>query len=155
MPVTMKAVRAVLDPEEPDYAKAAQLGPEALPLLRELILGPDQMMASKAASAAAAIGGAGAADVLAEGVRSPNAAVRVSAVAAAGMMGGPEAEALLLNSLGDGDSGVRRQVLRAVAARPSAAVAARLREVGRTDQEAGVRAEARRLATQAAKVSPT
>jgi HEAT repeat protein len=69
------------------------------------------------------------------------------------MMGGPEAEALLLNSLGDDDSGVRRQVLRAVAAQPNSDAAARLREVGRTDQEAGVRAEARRLASQTAKAA--
>ena len=27
MPVTMKQVRAALDPEEPDYEKAAKLGP--------------------------------------------------------------------------------------------------------------------------------
>jgi hypothetical protein len=36
MPVTMEQVRAFLDPEEPDYQQAAQLGPEALPHLEEL-----------------------------------------------------------------------------------------------------------------------
>ena len=55
MPVTMKQVRAALDPEEPDYEKAAKLGPEALPHLEKLISRKDPNLASKAASLAGMI----------------------------------------------------------------------------------------------------
>ena len=49
MSVTMKDVRTQLEPDEPDYAKAAQLGADAIPYLKELVNGPDTMLASKAA----------------------------------------------------------------------------------------------------------
>ena len=55
MPVTMEKVRAALDPEEPDYEKAAKLGPEALPHLEKLIARKDPNLASKAASLAGMI----------------------------------------------------------------------------------------------------
>ena len=46
MPVSMEQVRAHLDRDEPDYPAAAQLGPEALPHLRQLAQGDDPMLAS-------------------------------------------------------------------------------------------------------------
>jgi hypothetical protein len=49
-------VRAALEPEEPDYAAAAQLGP-AVPHLQTLIQGDDPMLASKASYLASLIQG--------------------------------------------------------------------------------------------------
>jgi len=37
MAVTMAQVRAVLDPDEPDYGQAAKLGPQALAHLEKLV----------------------------------------------------------------------------------------------------------------------
>jgi hypothetical protein len=48
MSITMNAVRAHLDPDEPDYTKAAELGPDAIPYLEEIVNGTDTMLASKA-----------------------------------------------------------------------------------------------------------
>jgi HEAT repeat protein len=79
MAVTMEQVRKALDPEEPDYAKAAKLGPEALPHLAKLIAGKDPGLASKAASLAGMIGGEKAAPVLEKAAASKD--VRVPLVA--------------------------------------------------------------------------
>ena len=55
MVVTMKQVREELDPDEPDYMKAAELGVEALPHLEEIVKTGDALLASKAAYLASLI----------------------------------------------------------------------------------------------------
>ena len=55
MVVTMKQVRNELDPDEPDYVKAAKLGEEALPYLEEIVKTGDALLASKAAYLASLI----------------------------------------------------------------------------------------------------
>jgi hypothetical protein len=55
MTITMRDARAQLDPEEPDYHQAAELGPAALPLLEQLVRGADPMLAAKAAYLASLI----------------------------------------------------------------------------------------------------
>lgn len=49
MPVTEAQVKKALMPEEPDYQKAAKLGPQALPYLEAYVKGEDKALASKAA----------------------------------------------------------------------------------------------------------
>jgi hypothetical protein len=107
MAVTMKQVRAVLDPEEPDYASGAALGPEALPHLDALVNAGDQMLASKAAYLASLIADPRSADVVQKAARSANPAVRVAAAAAAPNLkaGGEE---VLRGLAGDPDGGVRK-----------------------------------------------
>src|SRR4051812_22614096 len=79
MPVTMEQVRKALDPEEPDYAKATKLGPDALPHLQKLIQGRDPGLASKAASLAGMIGGEQAGAVLEKAAGHRDVRVRVAA----------------------------------------------------------------------------
>lgn len=108
MPVTMADVRAVLEPEEPDYAAAAALGQDAVPHLAELVRGADPMLASKAAYAAGVIGGAQAAETVLEAARSDEVTVRVAAAAAAANLDAGPASEVLESLVGDSDPGVRK-----------------------------------------------
>lgn len=107
MAVSMEDVRRVLDPEEPNYAKVAQLGPEALPLLGQLVRGADAMLASKAAYAASLVGEEGH-GVLEAAARSENAAVRVAAAAGARNLASERSQGLLRDLRADPDPGVRK-----------------------------------------------
>lgn len=81
MTVTMEQVRQVLEPEEPDYAAAARLGPGSLPHLRELAEGADPMLASKAVYAASLLDGDQGGAVVAGAARSADPVLRVAAAA--------------------------------------------------------------------------
>jgi HEAT repeat protein len=123
MAVTMKNVRAALDPEEPNYAEAARLGPEALPHLDALVTSDDTMLASKAAFLASLIKDAKSAEVVAKAARSSDPAVRVAAAAAASNLPSAAASAVLLELVADPDPGVRKVARKAVPDKPSAKLA--------------------------------
>jgi HEAT repeats len=129
MPVTMEEVRAVLDPEEPDYAAAALLGPEALPHLRELVESGDPMLASKAAYAAGMIDGDEAVEVLREAARSDEPTVRVAAAASVANLGADTSAELLEGLVADDDPGVRKVARAAVPEDAPASLRARLEEL--------------------------
>lgn len=114
MSVSMEDVRKVLDPDEPDYAAAAQLGEDALPHLEELVRGNDPMLASKATYAASLI--SGGADAVATAADSEDPIVRVAAAAAARNLTPERAEPLLRRLSDDEDAGIRK-VARASAPR--------------------------------------
>ena len=114
MPVTMKQVRAALDPEEPDYAKAAKLGPQALPHLEKLIARDDPGLASKAASLAGMIGDEKAARVLEKAARHRDVRVRVAAAHSAQHLPAPDASRILSRLMADKDVGVQKVALKAV-----------------------------------------
>ncbi len=116
MPVTMKQVRAALDPDEPDYAKAARLGPDALPHLARLIAGKDPGLASKAASLAGMIAHERAVPVLEKAAKSKDARVRVAAAASARHLPAPGASRVLAALIQDADVGVQKVALRSVPA---------------------------------------
>jgi hypothetical protein len=116
MAVSEAEVRKYLDPEEPNYAKAAAaLGAEALPVLERLVSGSDPLLASKAAYLASQIPDPGAARVLDVAARSREATVRVAA--AAGAQQRPELNAVLDELASDQDHGVRKVASRAAGAR--------------------------------------
>ncbi len=108
MAVTMKDVRAALDPEEPDYDKAAELGPDALPHLQELVSSADAMLASKATYLASMIADDRAVDVVETAARSSEPIVRVAAAAAVGNLAAVPAEGVLRDLAADADPGVRK-----------------------------------------------
>jgi HEAT repeat protein len=110
----MEAVRKVLDPDEPDYAAAAELGEDALPHLEELVRGDEVMLASKATYAASLI--SGGADVVATAADSEDPVIRVAAAAAARNLPPERAEPVLLRLSDDDDAGIRK-VARASARR--------------------------------------
>jgi HEAT repeat protein len=126
MAVSMEDVRAELDPEEPDYERAAQLGEDAVPHLLVLVEGEDVMLASKAAYLAGLIGGQMASDVVIAAAHSNDAAVRVAAASSTQHLSDEAAEAVLVDLVVDRDPGVRKVAHRAVPARPSTRLEAAL-----------------------------
>jgi hypothetical protein len=114
MAVDMGQVRAALEPEEPDYAAAAKLGPDALPHLAALIDGSDASLAAKAAYLAGMIGGDASAAAVAKAARSSQPTVRVAAAAAARHLSATESEPVLLNLVDDADPGVQKVALRSI-----------------------------------------
>jgi hypothetical protein len=129
MAVTMKNVRAALDPEEPDYKAAAALGAEAIPHLRALVAGDDPMLASKAAYLASLIGAEGAGDVLLAAAESPHEAVRVAAADGARNLAAGEASAVLTALVADEHPAVRARARASVPSRPSKELARQLERV--------------------------
>ena len=114
MPVTMKDVRAALDPEEPDYKKAAKLGPQALPHLEKLIDRKDPGLASKAASLAGMIKSEKAAQVVEKAAKHRDVRVRVAAAHSAQHLPKPDASRILVKLVGDRDVGVQKVALKSV-----------------------------------------
>ena len=145
MPVTMQDVLARIDLDEIDYpAAAAELGPEALPLLEELVDGSDPMLASKAAYLASLISGPGSARVLQRATRHPDARVRVAAAAGLGNLAEHEAEPHVDQLLQDSDVGVRKVALKSAAAFDSPAMTTRVQRLATHDPEPAMRELAKR-----------
>lgn len=139
MAVSMKKVRAAIDPEEPDYAAAAQLGPDALPHLQTLVHGDDPMLASKAVYLASLIQNERAPDVLREAAQHADPIVRVAAAAASRNLAGTAANDILMQLIGDADPGVRKVARAAVPDQPSSELARRLQEIPAEPSELGER----------------
>ena len=108
MAVSMKDVRRLLDPDEPNYQAAAELGPEAVGLLRELVDGDDPMLASKAAYAAGMLEGDLGAEVVRAASHSSDVTVRVAAAATARNLPAAVAGAILDDLVADEDPGIRK-----------------------------------------------
>jgi HEAT repeat protein len=145
MPVTIQDVLARIDLDEIDYpAAAAELGPEALPVLEELVEGSDPMLASKAVYLASVISDPGSARVVQRAAQHPDARVRVAA--AAGLRNLPEqdAEPHVDELLRDSDVGVRKVALTSAAAFDSPAMTTRVQRLAAHDPEPAMRALARR-----------
>ena len=126
MPVTMKQVRAALDPEEPDYEKAAKLGPEALPHLEKLIARKDPNLASKAASLAGMIKDERAARVVEKAAKHEDVRVRVAAVYSAQFLPPEDASRVLTAALSDKDVGVQKVALKSVPRKPTPELRAKI-----------------------------
>jgi HEAT repeat protein len=139
----MQDVRAVLDPEEPDYADGARLGRAALPHLAALAAGDDVLLAAKAAHLAARIGGDAAADIVLRAAGHADPAVRVAAAGAAADLDAGMAARVLERLSQDADASVRRRVVRTASAhvgRSGDAAARRMLEsLAQSDPDASVR----------------
>jgi HEAT repeats len=146
--VTRAQVRAVLDPDEPDYPRAARLGPNALPYLAELVTGPDTGLAAKAVYAASLIRDRRSSAVVRSGSASRHPEVRVAAASAAGNLTGSGGIDILNDLLIDSDSGVRETALKSIKpvingpAPPSSAVV-RVRNMAARDPQPHIRDLAR------------
>jgi hypothetical protein len=146
MPVTMKQVRAHLDPEEPDYSAAAQLGPDAIPHVVRLVQGTDPMLASKAAFLASLIQSNRSIAILEQAANSSRAEVRIAA--AAGVRNLKRAPVSLVDTLlKDPDVGVRKVTLRSIEAQPMKGLKAKIEEIAQKDSDGFIR----NLASQIAK----
>jgi len=133
MPVTDQEVRALLSAEEPDYAAAARLGPDALPALRRFVESGDPNLASKATYLAGLIGDPQSAPILLVAAASPNPVLRVAAASGAAHLPASQGDAIVLALLDDAHPGVRKTALKSVPARPSPALAAKLTALRNTE----------------------
>jgi hypothetical protein len=140
MALTMKDVRAALDPEEPRYEEsAARLGPEALPLLEEVIREGDPMLASKAVYLAAMIGGGKSAGVLSEVARSGEVVLRVAAAGAARHLGPEHAERILDELVDDDDVGVQKVAVRSIQEVPTKKLLAKVGALAKSHADPSLR----------------
>lgn len=145
MAITMADVTAVLHPEEPDYAKARQLGPAAVPFLQQIVMHSDQMTATKAAYLAGLIGTEAGAQVVASAASSPNPVLRMSAAAAAKELAQDHAVPILEKLLADSDGGVRHRALKSTAQHLTPALRVRLNHMVQHEANRRIRDDARAL----------
>lgn len=140
MALTMKDVRAALDPEEPRYEEsAARLGPDALPLLEEVVRDGDPMLASKAVYLAAMIGGADSAGVLSRAAGSEQVLLRVAAAGAARHLDPAAAEQVLDKLVDDVDTGVQKVAVRSIAEVPTKKLLARVGRLAQSHEDPSLR----------------
>jgi HEAT repeat protein len=119
MTVTRDQVITALIPDEPRYDVAAQLGPEALPHLVELVRGEDPNLASKAASLATRIKDEDSLRLLAVASEHPHPVVRIAAAAELYRLGSLGIGELVLRFLQDGDPQVRLLAVSSAVRAPS------------------------------------
>lgn len=133
MAVTFQQVFDAVLPDEPDYAEAAGLGPEALPHLRKIIEGDDPGMAAKAADLVGFIAGPRSPEILLVAARASDPVIRIAAASAARRIDAGAREDLLLALLDDPDLGVRKFALKAVPRTLSPAVRSKVSALSRTE----------------------
>ena len=100
--------------EETNYSEAAKLGEAALPILNSIVLGSDEMLASKATYMAAMINSPHKGEVVANAARHSSPIVRVAAANAAADIQPAAAEKVLTALIGDDDIGVTKYALKSV-----------------------------------------
>ena len=139
MPVTMEQVRGALEPDEPNYAQAATLGPEAVPHLRDLIASRDPMLASKAVYLAGMIRSKESAQLLEDAASSSDPVLRVAAAGAARYLPGPAVSNVLLGLLADNDQGVRKVALSSVGDDTTPELRSQVEQLSRTEPDPRIR----------------
>jgi HEAT repeat protein len=145
MTVTREQVLAQLYPDEPDYEGAAQLGPEALPHLMQLIEEGDPDLASKATSLAGVIDAAESIEAVDKAARSPDPVIRVAAAAALGNLS-EMPDPLAQGMLNDEDVGVRKLALRSLERQQPAGFKQKAQQMAANDPNPVLREYAARVA---------
>ncbi len=139
MAITMKDVRARLDPDEVDYSKARKLGPEAIPFLMELVQGGNLGLASKAAYLASMILSPRSLAVLKKAAESKEAVVRVAAASAIRNLSEANAAKVMEMIGNDPDPGVRKVALKSASRFKSPRLAAKVQKMAEKDPEPFIR----------------
>jgi HEAT repeat protein len=147
MPVTREQVLAHLYPDEPDYEGAAQLGPETLPHLMQLVQEGDPDLASKATSLAGVIEAEDSAEVIDTAARSSDPVIRVAAAEALGNIR-EIPDTLMQGMLNDEDVGVRKLALRALERQQPAGYKQKAQQMAANDSNSVLRGTAARVADQ-------
>lgn len=114
MSFTLEQVSTQLNLDEPNYAQLALLGNEIVPVLKQLTLGSDSMLASKAVYLASLIPSEQSLNVVAAGISSPDPLVRVAAASAARNLPNNLSVNLFGTLLDDQDAGVRKVALSSI-----------------------------------------
>jgi HEAT repeat protein len=139
MPITLDQVRSLLAPDEPDYAAAANLGPELLPHLKAFVDSGDDNYASKAAYLASLIDHDQAVEILRGAAKSPSPLVRAAAAGGIRSMTRPSAAGVLLALLEDRDAGVRKLAIESSAIRNNSALLAKIGHLSQRDPSPAIR----------------
>lgn len=145
MALTMEQVRAVLDPEEPDYAQAAKLGPQALPHLEKLVKEADALLASKAVYLAALIQDERSVRIVKEAAISKNPVVRVAAAAAARYLPCVPVSDILISLVNDEDAGVQRVALESARADATAELRATIEKLATGESDPNIQRNAKQV----------
>lgn len=112
----MQQVRAALDPDEPNYVKAAKdLGPKSLPHLERLVFGEHPLLAAKATHLTGLIGGDKAISLLKRAVHSKDVRLRIAAAGATSNLDTRDRSEILQEVIDDADIGVQKMALKAAA----------------------------------------
>jgi len=145
MALSPEQLRALLDPDEPNYSTMATLlAPDDIPGLSALVNGNDAMLASKAAYAMTLIPDAAVIETVKAAASNPNAAVRVAFASGLRNLGGYDVDGVVLQLLDDQDAGVRKTATNTAGLLESPGLKAKLRSVAEADPEPGIRALAKR-----------
>jgi hypothetical protein len=144
---TRETVIAALMPDEIDYDRvAAQLGPEAVPILTQLIEEGDPMIAPKATYLVARIPSGRTSHAILVAARASEPLVRLAAAAVAPAVGPEAAPELLSALLDDVDVGVRKQALdKASLYRDDEVIGPQLDRMAKNDSEVALRQLAERF----------
>lgn len=145
MALTMAEVRAVLDPEEPDYAEAAKLGPEALPHLAKLAKEADALLASKAVYLAALIQDERSVRIVREAALSEDPSVRVAAAAAARYLPCVPVSDILIPLVNDKDIGVQRVALQSAGTNATAELRASIERLTTDESDPSIQRSAKQV----------
>ena len=145
MTVTMAQVRAVLDPEEPDYGQASKLGPGTIPHLEKLVKEADALLASKAAYLAALMQDERSVRVVKEAAQREDPVVRVAAAAAARYLPCSPVSEILISLVNDKDAGVRKVALESTQADATAELRACIERLTTDDPDPGIQRLARQV----------
>lgn len=139
MPISMKDVRAHLDPDEVDYPEAQKLGPEAVPFLVELFEGHDLGLASKAVYLASLIPCSESFALLQKAAASSDPVLRVAAASSIRNLPEVDAEKMMNLLSKDADVGVRKVVLNSIAKFKSPSFKKQVLEMSKKDPESFIR----------------
>jgi HEAT repeat protein len=145
MAVSIEAVLAFLDQDEPEYREAVRLGPDALPHLARVVREEGPMRASKAAYLAGLIDGDESPAVLEQALRRDEPEVRVAAAYAVQHLSRAPPE-LFDRLLSDHDDGVRRTALKSISVSQPSGLTAKVEELASGDEVEHVRELARETA---------
>jgi HEAT repeat protein len=133
-------VRRELDKDELNYPKLAnELGPDALPELRELVAEDEPRIAPKAAYLAGLIAGPTSHEVVALAAGSKHEVVRVAAAAALPTLPAEQAGSIGEQLLSDPDVGVRARAIQSVGSFDEALLTEQVRAIAEEDPEPAVR----------------
>ena len=145
MALSMEQLRALLDPDEPNYATMATLlAPDDVPGLAVLVNGTDPMLASKAAYAMTLIPDVAVLETVKAAARSPSPVVRIAFASGLRNLGEYDVDSVMLDLLDDEDAGVRKTATNTAGLLESPGLKAKLRSVAEEDPEPGIRAMAKR-----------
>jgi HEAT repeat protein len=139
MPTNMNEVLAYLEPDEPNYAQAAKLGPDALPYLKEIIDNQDVMLASKAAYLVSLIKSDESISILEYAELNKNPTIRVPVASGILNISEKDANILLDKFIEDKDVGVRKVTLKSVAKFKSNSIVSKVQKLLENDPEPSIR----------------